>query len=213
MATRSPEGGNPFNIDPKTVRIAPEQRRFHGVKKQEAPKQQPSDPDREGNERLTRRPGRSILAGGESPIRNQRLLREGTEQRAEVQLEQTHHQEHPVESLGELRQLARRALKPPMSPEQLEGIKPEDFEEWARNHPYHAANYATAMLYYEEEIEHLAQSMAKDPLHVLATTQCVGQRPMNCWLACYKLAGCSALSSLLRIQRTLGLRERCSQLF
>jgi hypothetical protein len=28
MGTRSPEGGNPYNIDPKTVRPAPEQRRL-----------------------------------------------------------------------------------------------------------------------------------------------------------------------------------------
>jgi hypothetical protein len=30
MSNRTPEGGNPFNIDPKTVRVAPEQRRFGG---------------------------------------------------------------------------------------------------------------------------------------------------------------------------------------
>jgi hypothetical protein len=28
MATHSPEGSNPYNIEPKTVRVAPEQRRF-----------------------------------------------------------------------------------------------------------------------------------------------------------------------------------------
>lgn len=37
MGTRSPEGGNPYNIDPRTVRVAPEQRRFgRGFKEPES---------------------------------------------------------------------------------------------------------------------------------------------------------------------------------
>jgi hypothetical protein len=88
--------------------------------------------------------------------------------RGEVQLEPAPHREYPVDSLDELRQLARRVLRPPLSPEQLEGVKPEDFEEWARNHPEDAANYATAMLYYEGAVENLAQSMSTDPLKFTA---------------------------------------------
>jgi hypothetical protein len=84
--------------------------------------------------------------------------------RGEVQLEPIHHQEYRPDSLDELRQLARRVLRPPLSPEQLEGVKPENFEEWARNHPYHAANYASAMQHYEEAVENLAQPMLTDPL-------------------------------------------------
>jgi hypothetical protein len=43
MSTRSLEGGNPYNIDLKTLRVAPEQSRFHEVKKPVELKQQPSD--------------------------------------------------------------------------------------------------------------------------------------------------------------------------
>jgi hypothetical protein len=75
MGTRSPEGGSPFNIDPKTVRVAPEQRQYgSGFKKPEEPKQQPSDPDLEAIKRMLKKPKRPIVAGGEAHMRNQRRL-------------------------------------------------------------------------------------------------------------------------------------------
>jgi hypothetical protein len=67
------------------------------------------------------------------------------------------HQEHPVDSLDEFRQLARQALIPPVSPEQLERVTPEN-----------AANYAAAMRQFDEAVEFLAQSMAEDPLQSTA---------------------------------------------
>jgi hypothetical protein len=73
MATRSPEG-NPYNIDPKTVRVAPEQSRVgSGFKKPEAPKQQPSNPSHELTEYYKREQERhsGVL---ENPIRVQRPL-------------------------------------------------------------------------------------------------------------------------------------------
>jgi hypothetical protein len=160
------------------------------VKKPEEQKQQLSDADLEVYKRIMgKRWGATVF---ENPIRVSRPLPKNpgeqrgvtepfqpnpSEQQAaerlgkpppegvkgEVQQEPAAHQEHPLDSLEDFRQLARSALKPPMSPVELEGIKPEDYEEWARNHPYRAANYATAVLYYEETVENLAQSMATDP--------------------------------------------------
>jgi hypothetical protein len=153
---RSPEGGNPFNIDPKTVRVAPEQRQFRrGLKKPEEPKQQPTEQNHELTEYYKREQERhsGVL---ENPIRVQRPLpRTPGEQRGVPEPSQ------PIPE--ELRQLARRVLsKPPMSPQQLEGIKSEDYEEWARNHPYRVTNYASAMQQYEEAVEKLAQGMQTD---------------------------------------------------
>jgi hypothetical protein len=55
MATRSPEGGNLYNIDPKTVRVAPEQRRFEsGTKKPEVPTKQPANPSHKLSEHYRR---------------------------------------------------------------------------------------------------------------------------------------------------------------
>jgi hypothetical protein len=100
MSSRSPEGGNPFNIDSKTLRVAPEQRQFHGVKKPEPPKQQPPDPNLEAFGQMLGRPRRPIVAGEEAHIRNQRLLLEGMEQRREAEPFQPPPAEQQAERLG-----------------------------------------------------------------------------------------------------------------
>jgi hypothetical protein len=72
MGTRSPEGGNPFNIDPISLRRAPEQGRFHGVKTPETMKQQASDAALEAaKELLGKRWGATVF---ENPIRVPRPL-------------------------------------------------------------------------------------------------------------------------------------------
>jgi hypothetical protein len=74
MGTRSPEGGYQFNIDPKTVRVAPEQRQFRrGLKKPEESKQQPTEQNHELTEYYKREQERhsGVL---ENPIRVQRPL-------------------------------------------------------------------------------------------------------------------------------------------
>ena len=183
----------PTNGDTSFV---PKQEAGSGGKKPDEQKQQPANPPHELSE-YYRREQEQHSGVLKNPIRVQRPLpqnsseqRRETEQsqlnpaeqqaaerlgkpppevvKGEVQQARAPHQEHPLDSLEEFRQLARRTLKSPVSPIQLEGIKPEDYEEWARNHPYRAANYATAMLYYEEAVEKLAQSMSEDPLQFTA---------------------------------------------
>jgi hypothetical protein len=125
------------------------------VHQPETPKQQPSSPHNERSEHYRREQERhsGVL---ENPIRVQRPLPQNpSEQRGVPEPSQP--------TPEELRQLARRVLsKPPMSAQQIEGIKPEDYEQWARNHPYLAASQASAMKQYEEAVEKLAQDM-NDP--------------------------------------------------
>jgi hypothetical protein len=196
MAIRSPEGGDkPQNIVPISLRVAPEQGRFHGVKTPESMRQQHTDEAGEAAKQfLGKHWGRTVFEGpfraprplprnpGEQGGEGEPFQLNPAEQQAaerlgkpppevvkgEVQQAPAPHQEHPLDSIEEFRQLARRTLKPPVSPIQLEGIKPEDYEEWVRNHPHRAANYATAKLHYEEAVEKLAQSMSEDPLQFTA---------------------------------------------
>jgi hypothetical protein len=71
MATRSPEGGNPHNIDPSTLRVAPHQRRFGSgftkpeetAETPEQPAQNPTSPYQELAEHL-RRNLWSVVIGG-----------------------------------------------------------------------------------------------------------------------------------------------------
>jgi hypothetical protein len=77
------EGGNPYTIDPSTLRVSPDQSRFgSGFKKPEAlsseePQQQPSSPYRELSEQLKQNPRRSGgIAGGESHRETYRRLRQ-----------------------------------------------------------------------------------------------------------------------------------------
>jgi hypothetical protein len=82
VSSRSPESGDLNNIEPKTLRVAPEQGGFHGVKNPEASKQQPTDPNLEAFRQRLGRPRRPIVAGGEAHIRNQRRwIREEAVQR------------------------------------------------------------------------------------------------------------------------------------
>jgi hypothetical protein len=76
MVTRSPEGGDkPSNPGLSDFKALPKRREVGwSIRKPEEPKQQPSDPAREGNEQHTRRSRCPIVAGGEAHIRNQRLL-------------------------------------------------------------------------------------------------------------------------------------------
>jgi hypothetical protein len=183
------EGGASVNIVPVSLRRAPEQGRFHGVKTPEAMRQQAADAAREAGraaakELLGKRWGATVY---ENPIRVPRPLPRNTSEqgreaqpfepnlkeqqareqlgkpppesvREEVQLEPAPiHQEYPVDSLDEFKQLARQALIPPVSPEQLELAKPEN-----------AANYAAEMRQFDEAVEFLAQSMAEDPLQFTA---------------------------------------------
>jgi hypothetical protein len=98
------EGGNPLNIDPSTWRVAPDKSRFgSGFKKPEEPKQQPSDPNREAFERIRRKPYRPIVAGGESHIRTQRLLREAREREASQSNAAAKQEEEKPEELAENR--------------------------------------------------------------------------------------------------------------
>jgi hypothetical protein len=105
MGIRSPETGNPFNIDPKTVRVAPEQRQFtSGLKKPEEPKQQPSNPSHELTEYYRREQERhsGVL---ENPIRVQRPLSQNpSEQRGEAA---------PFQPTPAEQQAAERLGKPP----------------------------------------------------------------------------------------------------
>jgi hypothetical protein len=125
MGTRTPEGGNPYNIDPNTLRLAPEQSRFHGVKKPEEAKQQPSDPELEAYRQLQREPrGSTIFVG---PIRVPRPLPQNPgEQRGEAEPSQPNPEEQPEgarqRSADELFETIQQ-----LPFEQLLELKPEEY--------------------------------------------------------------------------------------
>jgi hypothetical protein len=122
MGTRSPEGGNPFNIDPKTVRVAPEQRQFRrGLKKSEEPQQQSLSPNHELSEHYRQEQERhsGVL---ENPLRvPQPLPQNAGEQRGETQPSQpTPAEQQAAERLGK---------PPPQSGEQeIEALLPAYFD-------------------------------------------------------------------------------------
>jgi hypothetical protein len=111
MGRPTPEtgGGNPYNIDLKTLRVAPEERRFgSSFKKPEEPVQQPSSPNNELSEYYSREQERhsGILV---NRIRVPRPLpRKPGEQRGETEP----YQPNPAEQ-----QAAERLGKPPPKPE------------------------------------------------------------------------------------------------
>ena len=94
MATPQ-EGEKPQNIVPVSLRVAPEQRLFHGVKTPEAMRQQRADPELEAYRRLLKEPRGSAVF--ENPIRVPRPLpRNPGEQRGEAEPFQT----NPAGRLG-----------------------------------------------------------------------------------------------------------------
>jgi hypothetical protein len=150
------EGGNPLNIDPSTWRVAPDKSRFgSGFKKPVESKQQPFHdprplPQNPGERRGNPQPFQPNPAEQQARERLGKPPPEGG--RGAVQQEPAPHQDPPLDSLEESRQLVRQVLIPPVSPEQLEQLTPEN-----------AANYAAAMQQFDEAVEFLAQSMAEDP--------------------------------------------------
>jgi hypothetical protein len=73
MGTRSPEGGNPFNIDLSSLTPVPEKRELGwSLKKLEEPKQQPIDPELEAYRQVQKIPrGSTVFVG---PLRVPRPL-------------------------------------------------------------------------------------------------------------------------------------------
>ncbi len=101
MGTRSPESGDLHNIDPKTLWIAPEQGRFHGVKKLEETKQQPST-ELEAYRQLLKEPRGSAVF--ENPIRIPRPLppNPGGQRGGAEPFQPTPAEQKAVERLGKL---------------------------------------------------------------------------------------------------------------
>jgi hypothetical protein len=115
------ESGEPQNIVPSSLRFAPEQGRFHGVKTPEAMRQQASDASREAGraaakELLGERWGATVF---ENPIRVPRPLpQKPGEQRGEREPRQP----NPAEQQASERRRSRRELASMAQDPELRGL-------------------------------------------------------------------------------------------